>query len=63
MVPKELTIGQKLAAEMRRIVGKNNTKIIKVKMKYEDELIDWLKKSEEAYKKTANSKLHFGKEK
>lgn len=37
-----------------------NTKVFTVQMRHEDEIKKYLKKTEEAHKKAAKSKLHFG---
>ncbi len=55
---EEKAVSQKLAEGMERILGKGRT--ITVNMKHKDEVIKYLKKTEEAFEKTAGSKLHFG---
>jgi hypothetical protein len=47
-----------LAKEMERIFGQKNE--VKIQMKHEGEIKKFLAQTEEAHKKAAKSKLHFG---
>jgi hypothetical protein len=47
-----------LAKEMERIFGHKTE--IKIQMKHEAEIKKYLVQTEDAYKKAAKSKLHFG---
>ena len=47
-----------IAKEMERVYG-NSAEVIKIKMRHEKEINGYVKKFEEAHKKTAKSKLSF----
>jgi hypothetical protein len=47
-----------LAKEMERIYGKKSE--IKIQMRHENEVKKFLIQTDQAYKKAAKSKLHFG---
>jgi hypothetical protein len=48
----------KIAQEMQRIYG-TSTKVVRIKMRHEEEVRNYVMKIEEAHKKAAKSKLNF----